>query len=411
MFAHAGQHGWTVNVLPEGSAGVYVYNVTDSGMNILYLAHSHIPSGSANSIQVMNMCQAFQKNHQVTLFAQYTGGSTNFLSGVFEYYGISEPFEIINTFGSKSGSLNSLQNYWLLLNILKRRKFDLCFGRHTKRLAMAAYFGLPVIFEVHDQPKNYQEQYLIRKIYTRKNFQGLVCISEILRKTYLGLFPDLPEEKTIVAPSGINLKHIDSITPQDIQIAGKEGAFKAGYVGGLHPEKGIELILRIARLMPDIEFHLVGGRDQEAAFWKNKGKDMSNVFFYEQVNPVKAIQYRKAFDLLLAPYQQLSWTKNKGRLGIVRDNQKIIINSPLKYREYMAAEKPVITSDITMAREIFAHGQDALLLDPEDPEVWAQWIITLRDNKALCRNLARNARLKAEEYTWEKRIGKILDGL
>jgi len=380
-------------------------------MNILYLTHSQVPSSSANSIQVMNMCQAFQKKHQVTLFAHYMHDKTGSVQDVLKYYGLSESFEIIKNAESKSGSLSSLQNYWTLLKLLRQRKFDLCFGRHTKRLALAAYFGLPTIYEVHDLPKGLQEKYFTQKIYRRKNFLGLVCISELLRDRYIKLFPDIPQEKAIVAHAGINLEYIDNITPGNLNISGNANAFKIGYVGGLNPEKGIELILRVAKLMPDTEFHLVGGKDREITFWKKQTEDISNVFFYEQVDPVQAIQYRKAFDILLAPYQQLSWNKDKGVWKIISDKQKIISNSPLKYREYMATEKPIITSDIAIAREVFTHGEDALLLDPEDPEEWAEWIRELQSNEELCRRLSNNARLKASEHTWEKRVEKILASL
>lgn len=377
-------------------------------MNILYLAHSYIPSFSANSIQVMNMCQAFQKKHNITLLAQYSDDILKDKNYVFEFYGISEYFEILKSFNTPSRSLNSILNYFFLIKILNQRKIDLCFGRHLKRICLAGYLGLPIALETHDLPKNKQEALLFKSVCKQKKFTSLICISELLKKRYLELFPELKKKNIIVAHAGVNLEYIDRVSPKNINIFGSKQSFKVGYVGGLNPEKGIDLIIRTAELSPDIEFHLVGGSDSELDFWKKKAKYLPNVVFYGQVNPVEAIQYRKLFDVLLSPYQQLNW--NKKYNDIVRDEQKIIINSPIKYKEYMATEKPIITSDIPIAREVFSHGEDALLL-PEDPAIWAEWIRELQNNPGLRKKLSRNARLKVQEQTWEKRAEKILGEL
>ena len=65
-------------------------------MKILYISKSIIPSRTANSINVIKMCQAFADNgHEVILIApniknKYEKGIEN----IYEFYGVRENFYI-----------------------------------------------------------------------------------------------------------------------------------------------------------------------------------------------------------------------------------------------------------------------------------------------------------------------------
>jgi len=355
------------------------------------------------------MCQAFKFEHQVTLLARNAPGDPRCVSEIYEYYGISRPFNIIFPWGVRFKLLGSIAGYVFLFKMLVLKKPELCFGRHLKSVVLAGRMGFPIIYEAHEVPKSQAEKILIRNIYSSRHFAGMVFISSMLQENYLNIFPDLPLNKVMVAHDGIDLEHVSRISPETLSnIAGRPDAFKVGYVGGLKPEKGIGLILSIAGMMPGMEFHLVGGNNDELNFWRKQAESMSNVFFYGQVSPESAIKYQKAFNVLLAPYEQASWDKRKGHLETVRDKNRIIGNSPLKFFEYMACAKPILTSDIPISREIFIHEHDALLLDPENPEKWVNYLNTLHDNPELAQKLSANARQKAREYTWEKRAQKII---
>lgn len=376
-------------------------------MDILYLTHSQIPSTSANSIQVMNMCQAFQANHSVFLFArrsEHCSGDQD----VFAYYGISEKFELFQPQKRSCGCINSLHSYWFLLHLLKRSKFDVCFGRHLKYLAVAGCFGMPIIYEAHEMPKNFKEMFWLKRVLCSNSFKGLVCISGVLKEKYLGLFPGLSEKKVLVAHDGINLEFYDSIASLQDPLPGRNTC-NVGYVGGLKPEKGIQAIIETAGILNKADFHLVGGSPAEIDYWQQKCLSMSNIFFHGPVSPEKAVQYQKSFDILLAPYQKKSWTRRDGKLMVEDNPAKVLGNSPLKFFEYMAAQKPILASDIPVAREVFTHSVDALLTETSRPEQWAEWIEALMQDQDFAASLAQNARQKVHTFTWKKRSQKILN--
>ncbi len=379
-------------------------------MKILYLAHSRIPSASANSIQVMHMCRALGRRHETILLGRGPQNHGASPDSIFDFYGLSKSFEIIFPPKNRFQTLDSINSYIHLIRILRQTKPDLCLGRHLKSLYLAVKMGFKVVYEAHEIPKSRMEKLIIRRICSARGFAGMVFISKMLQEKYLSIFPDLSRDRVVVAHDGISIDYMDSIKPLEGPLPGRTGSFRAGYAGGLRPEKGISLILDVAKLLPEIDFHLVGGSKDEILFWQSKAQGMTNVFFHGHVEPWKAVQYQKSCDVLLAPYQLLSWTRENGRLEITRDQKRFIGNSPLKYFEYMASQKPIVTSDIPIAREVFTHGHDALLLE-ENPAKWAKGIAMLEQDRDMAQKLSQNAGKRVLDFTWDKRAAKILSGL
>ena len=60
-------------------------------MRILYISKSIIPSRTANSINVMKMCQAFAENgHEVVLLAPNLKINMKNIRDIYEYYGVKK---------------------------------------------------------------------------------------------------------------------------------------------------------------------------------------------------------------------------------------------------------------------------------------------------------------------------------
>jgi glycosyltransferase involved in cell wall biosynthesis len=333
----------------------------------------------------MKMCQAFAKNqHEVLLYALT---SEEQIEDVYAYYGVEKCFNIQRISPKK---------------ILNNQLPDIFYGRDDlKNLLKAASTGRPVILEVHCPPKDRTAKYLTEKLLLRKNFKRLVVISDALSKEYLRLFPALKKEKIIVAHDGADLPKI--LVPQDknFKLLGRNIKPKVGYIGHLYPGKGMEMILNISRHLPDLDFHVVGGTEEDIEHWRTS-IDTNNIYFYGFVSHGLLRDYYNAFDIMLAPYQyKVSTFAGKGNISKWM--------SPLKIFEYMAHSKAIIASDLPVLKEVLCDGVNSLLCPPEDVKAWVEALLKLINKRELKENLAHNAYNEfIAKYTWRKRAEKVI---
>jgi len=377
-------------------------------LTIAYFSGSIIPSRAANSVHVMRMCAAFAETGCEVVLAAIEGDRT--LAGDdFETYGVAPRFRIVKH-AMKSGGILARLRYARAAPILVRREIepDLVYGRHLLSLSVASRWGVPVIFETHQAPSRL-ERLVERRLFRRPNFARLVVISEALRDEYRRCHPDLPAHRILVAPDAADPPADDATTDDAAAVSiRRAGRLQVGYVGHLYPGKGMEMVAALARHMPDVDFHVVGGTETDLARWRaggnGNGGNGSNLVFHGHVPAVRTEGYRRAVDVLLAPYQPVVRSAG-GRAEIGR------WMSPLKIFEYMGSGRAMIVSDLPVLREIVTDGETALLARPDDVDAWVAAVERLRD-PTLRQELAERARAQlVARHTWARRSTDVLAGL
>ncbi len=104
--------------------------------------------------------------------------------------------------------------------------------------------------------------------------------------------------------------------------------------------------------------------------------------------------YQKACDALLMPFP---FTKHYA-----------YYMSPLKMFEYMASKRPIIASDLPSIREIL-NKNNSILVQPDDFNDLSDGVDRIIINKELSRRLAEQAFKDVQEYSWMKRVNRILN--
>jgi glycosyltransferase involved in cell wall biosynthesis len=379
-------------------------------MRIHYLASSAIVSDSANSIQVMKMCDAFKSiGHDVTLSA-ITGLEET--EAAFRYYGLGQRFQLIrhdeknHPFVGKLWALRGTLP-WLRVGripsvvygrvkirpLLMQHRPDLVFGRNLSWM-----LGLPsdmaFVAESHRPPRNILESALERRLYQRPNFVRLVVISNKLKEMYLSIYPWLLS-KILVAPDAA-----DDPLPE-VWRRPRQGGFHVGYVGHLYPGRGSELIVLLAREFPSVTFHVVGGNEGDRTRFAALAPT-SNVILHGHHPPSALTKFFPMFDTVIAPYQRMVAAGAGGDIsGFL---------SPLKLFEYMAWGKPILCSDLPVLREVIESGRNGLLVPPDDPKAWARALQRLIDDPDGRDNLGSRARADfLARYTWRERARRVLE--
>jgi glycosyltransferase involved in cell wall biosynthesis len=173
-----------------------------------------------------------------------------------------------------------------------------------------------------------------------------------------------------------------------------------GYLGHLYPGRGIEVLIGMARSVPEADVHIVGGTDRDISAWRATQLP-DNVFLHGYVPHSRVGAYLSRFDILAAPYQRQVFTDG----GV----ETSTVMSPLKLFEYMACGKPILCSDLPVLREVLSPGEDALLVPPDDIRAWADAVRTLERDAELRTRLGSAARDKfLRKHTWVSRAAAVL---
>ena len=375
-------------------------------MRLAYFSSSTIPSREANSVHVMKMCQALARQGHEVLLASIAGdGATG---DDFARYGVEPCFELIRH-AVRGRSIPARLGYAFAAPRLVRRagrRPDLVYGRHLPSISVAARWNVPVIFESHQAPSP-TERFFERRLFSRPNFARLVVISGALRDEYRRLHRTLSPQRILVAPDAADPPpDVAPEVPPDVAAAIRRspGRLQVGYVGHLYPGKGVEVVIELARRLPEMDFHVVGGTDSDLAAMRSRVNGGGNLVFHGHVAPERTEAYRRAMDVLLAPYQHRVRAAG-GRAEIGR------WMSPLKIFEYMASRRPMIVSDLPVLREVIVDGETGLLAPPGDLDAWVGAVQRLRDPALRSRLADRASMVWRERHTWSRRAEHVLAGL
>lgn len=369
-------------------------------MKIAYLSDSKIPSRTANSIHVMKMCQAFAKGgNEVILLSQNPTTQESEIEDAYCFYGVEVCFQLnkLPRFNVKGGA----RIYGMLAALkAKTLNVNLAYGRCLQSCFLSSLLGVPVIYESHKLPTNPSKltSWMFSYLIQSHSFQRLVVISDALRQAYQQHY-SIPSSKILVAHDGAD----DPGKVEKLAFA-QSDRLQVGYVGHLYPGKGMEIVAELVKACPWADFHVIGGTKSDINHWKFQLSGFNNICFHGFIPHAQTEQYRQSCHVLLAPYQRSVSTCGGGDISQWM--------SPLKIFEYMAAGKPIMTSDLPVLREVLAHKETAWLCEPDDIDSWVTGLARLSKDSALRESLGKKAREEFEaKYTWQARASKVLENL
>lgn len=377
-------------------------------MKIAYISsHSIIPSRDANSVHIMKMSSAYSTlGHEVTLFvSNYKGDLEPGCTDVFEQYAVRDRFTIWRIPVPSNTWARFFFMALLTPFVAKLKSADLIHARSlTAAWGAARFFRIPVICELHGPPDaNPKTLKMFLDLARSKYLKAIVVITEALKNHVINYLPR--HIKIIVAPDGIPqsyLKGVDGSKEVREKLLKISVSRKmAMYTGHLYPGRGVELILSIAPQLSSYHFFIIGGTEMDISRCRQLASGINNITFVGYISPASIRSYQCAADVLLMPYADV--------VTIVRGVDTAKFASPLKMFEYMASGKIIISSKLPVLSEILRDGQNAIMVDYNEPMKWVEALKHLDANPSFGDALAKQALIDVSQYTWENRALTILD--
>lgn len=209
------------------------------------------------------------------------------------------------------------------------------------------------------------------------------------------------------APDGIKpttKKQRRNLLIKYTSLASRKWSLICGYFGHLYPGRGIEMVKGIAAKRPNCLFLVYGGTESDLNFFR-KSNCLENLVFMGHVPNSKSRELMLLMDVLLMPYQR-NVSIGNGR----HDTGRWM--SPIKMFEYLASGVPIVSSDLPVLKEILRHGENCLLVEPDDLSAWLSAIDIIEVNRSLADRLGKNAHTDYKKnYTWKCRAEKIIEVL
>ena len=249
---------------------------------------------------------------------------------------------------------------------------------------VARRLGLPVVLHVHELPPPGAKRTLALRAAAR-TADVLVVVSEAVARvvrTHAGGTP------VLVAHNGIPVKQRarrDSTSPT------------VGTVGTVCRVKGTDVFLEAAALArrrsPELRFEHIGqsGLDDDVEFERRVSMLAGSPELRDAVRllgPRPALEGLERWELFVLPSRQDAF--------------------PLASLEAMAAGVPVIATEVGGLPEQIEHLESGVLVEPDNPRAFAEWIVRLHEDPDLRERLAGTAaRRVRERFTVERQADAL----
>ena len=212
------------------------------------------------------------------------------------------------------------------------------------------------------------------------------------------------KEKCIIIPNGVDIHKIDDINASDYKLDLRGYTKVVGFVGNWEYHMNVEDMCLAAEYAPDVLFIIVG-EGFNAGNLVNKYKDISNIVFTGRLPQIDAFAVMHKFDICILPYDK-SRTAHS-------DHHDFF--SARKTKEYIAAGKPIIVSDVIGKEAFLIPDFNCALYESRNPKDLADRIRELFNNPQLLSSMGSNNMNMRNKFSWDGLIGdsgiieKILD--
>lgn len=381
-------------------------------VKFLYVSPSILPSRAANAVHVVMQCEALTQLPQceVTLLAQRSVRNAAHLPAALSAaFGTSLASLRLKTVSSDTQRMTSLRIAGFMLTLgTELFRFDAILSRNLyASWILAVLLKRPLLFETHQLESGFRK--CLQRSTMLQSRVTTIVISRRLAEALVSHHGRAPRNVEVLhdaAPAGISRLESGERQSMREQIFPEESFGSrpvCGYFGHLYAGRGIEIIIEMARRLPQVAFLIAGGNVADIARIRSECSALENVHIVGHLPYQKAQEAMASCDILLMPYQR------KVSIGI-KGHDTARWMSPMKMFEYMGAGVPIISSRLPALEEVLVHERNCLMVTPDDPDAWVAAMKRLFDTPNLAEQISSTAHNDYQaSHTWLARAHRILE--
>jgi glycosyltransferase involved in cell wall biosynthesis len=253
---------------------------------------------------------------------------------------------------------------------------------------------IPVIYESH----YYQETPFEKAIVSSPWFQVAITQSALTRKNLVQC--GMPDEKAVALHNGFERSFLIR-QPQEAEHWRRE-LLKDGrnqlvvYSGALYRFKGVDLLIEVAKELPEIQFIVTGGTESQVSAYQelSQQKGVENITFLGWILPrQRLVSLFQAADMLAHPHCS---------------GKEADFTNPVKFFQYIASGTPIVATTIAPLLEFKLPHLAMDWCEPDDSIQFSDCLrLALKKYPRKIEGYAENIEF-GQQFSWENRIQKIL---
>jgi glycosyltransferase involved in cell wall biosynthesis len=323
------------------------------------------------------------------------------------WFGVEGEFQVLQVPTRWSGPNLVSSCFWLLQLFRSRRlrSADLLYSRVPAMIGAGQLCPIPFATE---QYRLWPDEWPFLRRHVRRTARHRRCLGYILHSAFAAQAyrrAGVPEARLLVAHNGADAPAppADGVTVTSDSHFGRASAREklglparaalAVYAGRVNEQKGLDQILALADLRPEVLFLLVGSEREGPV--EAQARRRPNVRIVGWQGPERLPLYLAAADALLIP---------PSLEPLERFGSSVL---PMKTFAYLAAARPILAPRSPDLADLLVDGRNALLVDPGEPGEAAAALDRILGDESLARRLGEGAAQTAAGLGWDRRGARI----
>ena len=293
---------------------------------------------------------------------------------------------------SKFTSSNTIASkYYFRFHILPTTK--IVHSRDWNFVEAAVKNGVPAIYEHH----HHEDKPFVQEIVQNPLFQIAVTVADTVRESMIA--NGMPPEKVVKLHNGYNRlfmeRHPEAAAEWRKKLLKNNREKLVVYSGALEHFKGIDILIEVAKYLPQIQFVCAGGKKEKVIHYQQlaKEKQVDNITFLGFILQQELASLLQAADILAHPHCT---------------GPAATFTSPLKLFDYFASGTPIVSTKIPSLTEFENTKAIAAWCEPDSATEFAASIERVLETHPRKIEGHLDSIEFVKQFSWENRAEKIL---